>query len=221
MDWSVVGIRRLLAAAAFFVVASVAPCAVAGWTAEVLTGTAANARSDLTVEQAGYPDIDFRARWSTRPFEQPFYWAVRLGWHGERHGWAVELHHHKVYLDNPPPDIDAFSVTHGTNLVTLQHHWLWPRWRWLVLAGMVVAHPENTVRGRKLPETGGLFDGGYHLAGPVVGAGGQVAWPVAGWLDLVAEGRATMAWLTVDVVGGEARFHDLAFHLLVGPRVRF
>ncbi len=39
--------------------------------------------------------------------------------------------------------------------------------------GAVLAHPESMVRGRTLPESGGLFGLGYHIAGPVLSAGVQ------------------------------------------------
>lgn len=190
-------------------------------TAELLLGGAWNADSSLRIVQGGHDDLEITADWSTRPFEQPLYWALRFGREGESHGFALELHHHKVYLENPTTEIQSFSVTHGTNIVSLQYRWLRPRWSALALAGIVVAHPENTVRGERLGESGGLFDAGYHLAGPALGMGAGSALPMASWLELAAEARITAAWISVDVVGGEARFTNLAFHLLVGPRVRF
>lgn len=195
------------------------PAGAAEWTAELFFAGAANADSRLEIEQAGEPDLDFTARWATRPFEQPLSWALRLGREGERHGWALELYHHKIYLENGPPEVESFSVTHGTNLITVQHAWIRPRWCFRALAGVVVAHPENTVRGRRWPEDGGLFGKGYHLAGPVLGGGAGVTLPVAGPLGLAAELRLTHAWLSVDVVEGKARTRNLAVHFLLGPRL--
>jgi hypothetical protein len=199
-----------------------AASATAGsWSAELLTGAPLNASSELRIRQAGHPDLVFDADWVSEPFGQPLYWALRLNRHLERRTWSIELHHHKLILDNPPPEVDYFNVTHGTNIVSLQHAWLRRNWRFMAQAGVIIARPENSVRGRRAPETGGLFGGGYFVTGPALGAGVGGHLPLADWLDLDAEARVTMVWIDVDVVDGEASFRNLGLHLLVGPRVRF
>ena len=37
---------------------------------------------------------------------------------------------------------------------------------WRVGAGVAITHPENTVRGRRVPEDEGILGAGYHLSGP-------------------------------------------------------
>jgi hypothetical protein len=187
------------------------------WSAEFLLGAAWNATTPVKITQAGQPDLEFDADFRTDPFEQPLYWALRFNHHRQGRIWSLELHHHKLILKNPPPEVKDFSITHGTNIVSLQHAWLRPRWRYLVLAGVVVAHPENTVRGLKLPED----EVGYQLTGPALGAGVGAHLALTSWLDLNGEARVTVAWIRVDVVDGRASFTNLAFHLLLGPRVRF
>jgi hypothetical protein len=191
----------------------------ATWTGEFLFGGALNADSGLRITQTGYPDLDFDASWETRAFEQPVYWALRFGREGERHGWAVELHHHKIYLTNGPPEVEAFSISHGLNYITTQYRWLQGRWSLLGLGGVTAAHRENTVRGLAIPETGGIFDGGYELTGPVLGVGAGAVLPVVGVLELALEVRLVQSWISVDVADGRAETGNFALHLLFGPRL--
>jgi hypothetical protein len=193
----------------------------ATWTFDVLFATAVNADSRLVIRQAGDPDLDFTARWSSQPFATPWLWSLRVGREGERHAWALDFHHHKLFLENPPPEVQSFNISHGTNYVTAQHAWLRPRWRYFALAGLAFVHPENIVRGETWPETGGPIDSGHTITGPVVGGGVGAHVPIARWLHLTAEVRVTYAWLTTDVVGGDARTHNLALHLPIGVRLRY
>ncbi len=67
--------------------------ASADWAGQWLFGGAWNAGTTLKIQQEGEPDLAFNADFSTKPFEQPLYWALGVGWEGERHGWALDLHH--------------------------------------------------------------------------------------------------------------------------------
>ena len=213
--------KSILLLLALAVLAVPASASDTGWSAEFLLGGAWNAGSGLKITQSGHPDLEFDADFATDPFAQPLYWALRFNHHRPGRIWSLELLHHKLILQDPPPEVAEFSITHGTNIVSLQHAWLRPRWRFMALAGLVVAHPENTVRGLKLPEEGGLFGVGYQVTGPALGAGVGAHITLTDWLDLNAEARLIAAWIRVDVVDGRASFTNLAAHLLLGPRVRF
>lgn len=195
------------------------PAWSATWTGEFLFGTAFNTDSTLKIEQAGQPDLEFDADWETRAFEPPVYWALRFGREGEVHGWAIELNHHKIYLQNPTEEVESFSISHGLNFLTGQYRWRHPRWYLLGLGGVAIAHRENTVRGLAVPETGGLFDAGYELTGPVIGIGAGSVVPIKGVLGLSLEMRLVQSWISVDVADGRADTGNLALHLLVGPRL--
>lgn len=212
------GLPILLALA---ILSSPASAGDTGWSAEFLLGGAWNAGSEVTIAQSGQPDLVFDTDFATDPFAQPLYWALRFNHHRPGRIWSLELHHHKLIMQDPPPEVADFSITHGTNIVSVQHAWLRPGWRFMALAGVVVAHPENTVRGLKLPEEGGLFGAGYQVTGPALGAGAGTHLELTDWLDLTAEARLVVAWIRVDVVDGRASFTNVAAHLLLGPRVRF
>ena len=132
--------------------------------------------------------------------------------------WTVSLTHLKLHLDNRPPEVEAFAISHGYNLVTAGY--LWQRLDWHVgaAAGIVVAHPENTVRGRALSESGGLWSSGYEIAGPA--AEGVLGWrrAVASWIALTLEGRLSLAHARVSIDGGHANVPGVALHGLFGLR---
>jgi hypothetical protein len=173
-----IGRARLLASAALLAVAQ--PAAGAEWGVQLLFGGPLNLRTPLTIRQGGEPDVHVRARWATRPFESPIYYGVGGFRREGGREWALELLHHKLYLRNPPPEVQRFSISHGYNLVLASYgielaHGIWSR----LGGGAVVAHPESTVRGRTLDEGRGLFGLGYHLAGPAVSARGSRRVPSA------------------------------------------
>ena len=204
---------------ALWAVLSPAGARAADWTGEFLFGGAFNANSTLEISQAGQPDLRFDASWETRPFQQPLYWALRLGHERGRHGFALELHHHKIYLRNGSEEVESFSISHGLNFITGQYRWRHARWHLLGLAGIAAAHRESTVRGLAVEESGGWFNGGYEPTGPVLGVGAGSTVRLYGPLEVALEIRLVQSWISVDVAQGRADTTNFALHLLAGPRL--
>jgi hypothetical protein len=93
---------------------------------------------------------------------------LRIGkWSGDS-AWEFEDMHHKIYLTNTTPEVEHFSISHGYNLFTINRAWRTQhQYIWRVGLGLVVAHPESTIRGQTWDEGGGtLNQGGYYIAGP-------------------------------------------------------
>jgi hypothetical protein len=129
----------------------------------------------------------------------------------------VELVHHKLFLENPPPEVERFSVSHGYNLLLVGHGRETSRGLWARAgAGAVIAHPENTVRGLTLREDQGPFRLGYHLAGAAISAGLEGRLGLGDRLGLFLGGRLTGAYARVPVAGGHASVPNLAFHATAG-----
>jgi hypothetical protein len=168
------------------------------------------------VRQVGHPDLERRARWESRAFEPPLYYVVRILRGDAGGGWAVDLTHHKLTLADPPPEVARFEVSHGYNLLLLSRHADRERLRFGLGAGLVVAHPENEVRGAKLDESGGLWGSGYHLTGPALGA--LASWKPVRWERAwaVVETRVVAANASVPVAGGHARVPNVSLHLTLG-----
>lgn len=191
------------------------------WTAELFAGTAWNAHTPLTIWQAGQPDIHVQARYRTKPWTGSPYYSFRIArWNGER-AWAVDFTHHKLYLDNPPAEVQRFDVTHGYNLLHLSRVWRRHDWLFSVGPGLVFTHPENTVRNLAFdPESGGTLGGGYYLDGvSLMGAVGRQV-KLTGPLFVTGLGKLTLSNVTVRVVDGEAEVPNVAFHFNVGIGVK-
>ncbi len=188
----------------------------ADWTVELFVGFPVGFPSPLTIRQAGRPDIATRARFESRPFRKPIYYGWRIGrWDGSR-GWELEFVHDKLYLEDKPAGIDAFAVSHGYNLLTLNRAWARGGLVRRAGAGAVVAHPENTIRGKPLPENGGLLGWGYYLSGPTVQAAVEKRFRVRGDLFLPVEWKATASFARIPVADGSADVPRAALHGLAG-----
>ena len=131
--------------------------------ASVGDGLQYNVPLPIVIRQSGQPDIRLTARFSTRPFADVPYYDVKVGIARNHWAYELELVHHKLYLDNRPPEVDAFEITHGYNPILVNV----VRERWGVGfragAGILLAHPETTVRGLRFPETGGIL--GWYVSG--------------------------------------------------------
>lgn len=201
-----------------------AAAAAAGerWRVELALGAAASFGSTLRVEQAGFPELAVAADWSTRSFESPLYYAWRVARADASGAWALRFVHHKVYLESPPPEIARFAVSHGYNLLTLERATRVSGFELLAGTGLVIAHPESTVRGQTLDESsGGPFGGGYYLTGPTAALAASRRLRLGAPLALVPELRLTLSRARVPIAGGEASVPNAAVHLVVGLEARF
>ncbi len=197
------------------------------WRVDVASGTAWNLPTQLVVSQQLQPDIRLRARYATKALHPPPYLLLRIE-RGTEHGsWGVELLHHKIYLRNRPPEIQAFAISHGLNLLTATRTWteragLGVR----VGAGLVIAHPESTIRGMTYPENRGILGSGRFIAGPAAQLGLIARRPLLPHLGVFVESKATAAHARVNVSGGHASLWNVAWHvnlglsLEAGPTVR-
>lgn len=222
--------HTLAAAATAALLAATAPPAVTlaqergrRWSLELFGGGALSLPTPLRVEQGGEPDVSFTARYETRPWRDSPYYMYRAGrWSADgRRGWELELLHHKVYLGNPPAEVQHFEITHGYNMILLGR--AARRGRTIVRAGVgaVVAHPETIVRGRARGEGGGLFGAGYFVAGAAAQLAAVRRFHITDALFAAAEGKVTGAWARVPIAGGHAVAPNVAGHALLGIGVAF
>jgi hypothetical protein len=208
--------RVALAMAAALVLPPPSAAQGSRWSFEAFGGSAVSLPTRLTIEQAGQRELRLIARYATRPWSDAPYYAYRIGWHSVSRGWELELVHHKIYLRDPPPEVQRFEVTHGYNLILLNRVRHVGEWAGRVGVGTVVAHPDNEIRRRRLQSDRGGLGGGYYLSG----VGGQIAGshriPLGRGFAIVAEGKLTAAFARVPVEGGRATVPNLAAHGLIG-----
>jgi hypothetical protein len=178
-------------------------------------GTSVSAPTPLSITQRGQPGLDFIAHWATRPFLDTWYYAGRIGlWSGNR-GWLFDFTHHKVYLTNPPAEIQKFRITNGLNMFTLSRGFRRGRFSYALGAGPVITYPINRVRGQKLPSGRG-FLGGYFLSGGTLLASATRRFPLTAGFFLSLDGRVSAMYVRVPVAGGHASVPNVALHLHAG-----
>jgi hypothetical protein len=190
------------------------PASAQRWNIHVGTGVAYNLPSSLVIEQRGASELSLTARYGTHAFETPLYYVARVEREGTSGGaLALELVHHKLFLENEPPEVQELAISHGFNVVTVQRAWSrGDALRWRAGAGVVVAHPETTVRGRAQPK-GGWLDRGYYVAGPAAQLGGGLSRRLIGRTRVGVEAKLIGARAWVPIADGTARLWHASAHL--------
>jgi len=171
----------------------------------------------LIITQEGYGPVSFWANYESSPLRSPVYYSSRIGFIKGEKGWEVEMNHLKIYLKNTPDAIQRFSISHGYNQFFINRVKKSGRFRIKTGAGIVLAHPENTVRNLKLDESLGILGWGYYIAGPAVQKAIAAELKIVGRLYMLAELKATLAYANVPVADGRAHAPVFALHLQLGP----
>ncbi|MBM4188349.1 MAG: hypothetical protein FJ206_13695 [Gemmatimonadetes bacterium] len=211
----------LLATVALATVATVsaAPSAAQQVEFQLFSGSAVSLPLPIEINQAGQADLSFTAHWATHPTRPTWYYAGRLGlWNGNR-GWRLDFTHHKLYLTNPPPEIQEFRITNGFNIITLSRAFRRNRFSYSLGAGPVITFPVNTIRGQQVEPRRGLK--GYLLSGASVMGMATREFGIAAGLFASLDARGSASWVRVPVAGGRASVPNVALHLHAGLGYRF
>jgi hypothetical protein len=185
-------------------------------TVDAFTGTAFNLHTPLTISQAGQPEIHFTAHYKTRPMEDTPYFGARFSlWKGNR-AYQLTVVHHKLYLENPPDDVQWFRITYGFNMATLGLGWRHGSLSYTVGAGAVVTHASNSVRGRRYLGTGGPLNKGYTFSGVTAIGSAQYKLPLSRVFYLSAETMLSASYIEVKVNEGRAEVPSASLHLHAG-----
>jgi hypothetical protein len=185
---------------------------------EVMGGSAINVPTPLTIHQNGYPDIELNAHYDTKPFgpEAPYYaWRVS-DWSADE-AWEFGQIHHRLFLSNPPPEVQYFAIHYGYNYFFLGRGWKRSGWVFHLGVGPIVTNPQSSVRHKVQYETGGLFDTGSHFSGMGSEAAVEKDFYFAKHAFFVVEAAMTAGWAwSVPVADGSANVPNLAFHGHIG-----
>ncbi len=182
------------------------------WDFEIGITVPDNVPLPLVIRQSGRPDLSLTASYSSRPLEIPVCWIWRISrWSGDA-GWELQAVHHKLFLENTPPEVGEFSVSHGLNLITANRSWRLGEFVARIGAGIALSHPENTVRGRRLREDRGIFGMGYYVGGPALTVGVGTSYTLPGNLFFSYEGMMSGSYSNVPVDGGSADVWNVALH---------
>jgi len=192
------------------------PASGADWTLEGFLGTAWNLPTSLTIVQEGSPNIKFTAHYKEHAFEGFPYYTLRVGRWSDDRAWELELVHHKIYLDDPPAGVQRFSISDGFNIITVNRAWSMRKFIWRFGIGLVVTHPESTVRNKPFDESKGIFGEGFYISGGTIQ--GAIGKQIILWKGLFAsiEAKLTVSFVRVPIVDGHADVPNVAGHILLG-----
>lgn len=206
--------RAVVAAAllAWFDAAS----AAAEWAVQAASGFARSLETPLSIRQDGLAELRIDAQYGNRPFEGSPYFMLRVSRRRGAAAWELQHLHHKIYLSNRPAEVERFDVTHGYNLFTLGRRWSRGGFGVRAGAGVVVAHPESTIRGLRFGSKQGIFGLDQYLTGPALVLGVSREWRQGGGLLVSPELQFSAARARVPIRQGEASAPNVAFHFLIG-----
>lgn len=190
---------------------------------EFAAGAALNLPSNINFDQKGYTDFSIDAELETQSFTAPVYYQLRVSATShESHYWETELIHNKIFLRNPPVEIQSFSVSHGFNLFGINHVLMFNKWfGWRLGTGVILAHPENTVRGKTYTQNSGLLGWGYSLSGAYLASGVFVQRELSKWLFVSADTRVSSSYSRIPIHDGHASLFLNTLHATVATGVRW
>jgi hypothetical protein len=190
-----------------------------GTSAEFFIGSAWSLPLPLRLSDAPR-SVRIRPRYTTRPFRDAPYYAVRLGHLNDGRGFEAELIHHKLYLENPAPPIDRLEITHGYNLAMINAAGPAGGWQFRAGIGLVIAHPEGRIAGQVITaKERTVLGGGYHVAGGTLQlALGRRYALTSGNVALTAapEVKLTAAFARMHLTQGTLHVPNVAVHALAG-----
>ncbi|MFH0895817.1 MAG: hypothetical protein V2A54_15385 [Bacteroidota bacterium] len=171
----------------------------------------------LVIKQDGYPDIKIKsARFYSEPLFSPVYWDWRMAYSKNKKEWGLSSIHHKLYLRNKPPEVARFSLSHGYNYVFIDR--IVPLTGGVFFAGgglgLVIAHPESTVRGQVFEEKE-VFKG-YFPIGPAMMLAFDYRISILRWMYFTAGAKSCFSYSVVPIANGSARLTDVSLHFSAG-----
>lgn len=221
--------RRVLLILSFLFLAVCPLIAEAGqsYSVEIFLGEQFNIPTPLTIKQKGEETIKVDwARYESDAwtgFNSPYY-IWRVGRWEEDRAWEIELIHQKIILKNKPEEVQHFEISHGYNLITINRAWRLSQYHdliWRIGAGIVLTHPESTVR-HKEKGYDESFPNGFYISGPTaqVAIGKRInIWK--GFFG-VLEAKLTASYATrVPIANGYAEVPNAALHYLFGIGYEF
>jgi hypothetical protein len=187
------------------------------WSIEVLIGDALNLTSHTRILSAQTSSSAFGGDYETRGLEGPLHYTARLTHWDQDRGWSLELLHHKLFLRNRPPGVEALSISHGFNIVALSRAYALDPWQFRLGLGPVIAHPEARIDGAS-------YDGDYELAGGAAVGSAGATFALTPQLSVSGEVALTFGYVNVHPRGEPALTFSVrnpAIHARFGLSYRF
>ena len=194
---------------------------------DVSLGSAYNFISDITIHSQvqGGQDLHLSSQPSTYGLKSPQYYSLRV-----RHrNKEFELIHHKLYFEkNLPTELNHFEITDGYNMLMLNilEPLNFQKYAELLSIrfglGVVVAHPDVTINGKRFYQMGGgliptVWTDGYQISGLSSQIGFNIIKKLKNKFSLNAETKISYAKATIDLEEEYSiKVPNLSIHVLMG-----
>jgi len=185
-------------------------------------GITFNIPAPLYIEQEGETDISIPfAKYRSEEYIRPWYWLWRFSKIKNSRSWGFEAIHHKLYLQNKTSDIQDFAISHGYNILHINRGFHYDKLTLMLSAGCIYAHPENTIRDKKLNPDQGILNWGYYITGPSIATTINKKWDLSNWIYFWAESKLNLSYSKVPIAKGNAKMVQASFHLMASLGVYF
>jgi hypothetical protein len=192
------------------------------WSFELQFGVVHSLNLPLIIRQEGYTELRIaHANFYSEPLIDPPYWDVRLTKWIKKKSIEIEFVHHKFYLRNLPPEVSRFGISHGFNMVFINHAREAGKYILRAGIGTGIIHPESTIRGMKYPEGTGFDIAGHRVRGVALNLSGARQFKINKTFFVNVEAKMHAAVADAPVVNGYARVHIVVFQLILGPGVNW
>ncbi|MBW8051847.1 MAG: hypothetical protein FVQ77_16215 [Cytophagales bacterium] len=188
------------------------------WTFELFYGGLVyNVPMRLNIKQRGEEVLRIKAKYASESLTNlPLYWLWRFSrWSGNA-SWELEGIHLKLFLKNKPKEVENFDISHGFNLLNINRSWKYQGYFFRAGGGVVLAHPESTIREKRLDEHEGIFNTGYYISGPSINLGISKHFYFSKKFFLSAEIKTSVSYANVPINDGNADVYNTAIHVILG-----
>lgn len=191
------------------------------WSLETNFGFPLNINHPINIKQKGYEDLNFTADFNSEPFKQPFFYVYRFcKWKNDK-AWELEMMHQKLYLSNPPKEVQYFSITHGFNLITINRSYRFQLLKKHAFifkfgTGIVLAHSENKIRKKEFDQQQSFFKLGYYVTGPVLNIALAKRFQLTNRFYFNLETKFNSSYADVPIVNGKATLWHSAVSFIGG-----
>jgi len=188
---------------------------------DLMTGLVTNFNSPLLIQQEGRDNLVVTAEYETKSFDDIPYFVLRLNYKLRKIIFELQFMHHKINLTNTSGEIQHFEITDGFNILSINYRLITKYLDFRFGLGAAITYCNSTVRGYDYAATGGIFNSGYYISGPVLLLGLNKEIDLSKHFYLNAETQFTSAWSLVPIAGGYGYVSNFALHLLLGIGYKF
>jgi len=188
---------------------------------DLMTGPVINLNSPLLIQQEGRDNLVITADYETNTLEDIPYFVIRLNYQISKRVFELQFMHHKINLTNTNNTIQHLEITDGFNILSINYRLRTKYLDFRIGLGAAITYCKSNIRGYDYSATGGIFNSGYYIAGPVLLFGANKEFDLSSHFYINAETQFTAGWALVPIAGGYAYVSNFALHMMLGIGYKF